>query len=393
MAITSFDLANTKIDLADILSWRIAQSPRFINLFNLPAPAAQEGENAVVGKVAMATEHKWLEGVETPKTKAFTAYEYEDGSGTFTVASSVGWQAGDLFHILGDSAVLRVASVTGTTIVPELVAANGSSLDLSTYAASGGGTLIFDSRPIPEGSTAGENVFLQSGTGSNYTQIFRADVDLTNTALAVGQYGNENTIAQQIQYATDTIIRRMNSALIFGVKVAHTASVPGALGGLYYFGTQSGGLARAYENAPLTMNKINLAAQDVTEAGGIPDLILCGAGQGQVISSFMSSQVQIPQGSNVVGTYVNQFVTSAGGNVMRVFVDPSIPDGDVWIIDSRGFALVPLRGRALHSEPATTPGTDGVRAMLIGEYTAEFKNAKQSLCRISGLKSSAATLA
>lgn len=389
MSISSLDLANSRIDLSDVLSWRIAQSPNFIKLFNFSAQA----ENAPAGTIATATEHNWLEGVETPKTKTITAYEYEDGSGTFTVASSSGWQAGDLFHILGDTAVLRVASVTGTTIVPELVAANGSSLDLSTYAASGGGTLIFDSRPIPEGSTTGEPVFLQSGTSSNYTQIFRADVDLTGTAQAVGTYGNENTVSKQIQNAMDTILRRMNHALLFGAKTRRTATVPGALGGLYYFGTQTGGLGRAYENAPLTMSKINLAAQDILEAGGTPDLILCGAGQGQVISTFMSSQVNVPLGSQYVGQYVKQFVTSAGGNVLTVFVDPAIPDGDIWILDSRGFALVPLRGRALHSEPATIPGTDGIRATIIGEYTAEFKNAKQSLCRISGLKSSAAVLA
>ena len=383
-SITSLDLANTRIDLSDVLAWRIAQSPNFIKLFNLGGQ----------GAVATATEHKWLEGVEAPKTKAYTAYAYSDSKGTFTVASSTGWVAGDLFHILGDTAVFKIESVTSTTIVvAEIVAANGSSNTLATLAETGN-TLVFDSRPVQEGSTSGENVFLQSGTASNYTQIFRADVELTGTALAVGQYGNENNVTRQVQNATDTIIRRMNHALLFGAKVQRSASVPGSMGGLYYFGTQDGGLSNAQEDAPpLTMGMINAASQMVTEAGGTPDLVLCGAGQGQVISTFMNSQVQVDRASNVVGRYVNQFVTSAGGAVMSVFIDPAIPDTDVWVCDSRGFALVPLNGRALHSEPATTPGTDGSRAMIIGEYTAEFKNAKQSLCRISGLQASATTLA
>ena len=390
MAITTLDLANLRIDLSDVLSWRIAQSPSFIQLFSAGGAVGTTG-----GTVATQTEHKWLEGVETPKTKAFTAYAYASSKGTFTVADSTGWVAGDLFHILGDSAVLKIESVTATTIVVSSVAAaNGSTLDLSTYTASNGGTLIFDSRPIQEGSTAGESVFLQSGTASNYTQIFRADVDLTGTAIAVGQYGNENDVTRQVQYATDTIIRRMNSALLFGVKTARTASVPGSLGGLYYFGTQSGGLSNAQSSSPaLKMSMINIAAQMVTEAGGLPNLILCGAGQGQVISTFMNSQVHIDPNSNTVGRNVTQFVTSAGGSVLRVFIDPAIPDTDVWVCDTRGFALVPLNGRSLHTEPATTPGTDGVRAMVLGEYTAEFKNAKQSLCRISGLQASATTLA
>ena len=238
-----------------------------------------------------------------------------------------------------------------------------------------------------------ENLFAQSHTESNFTQIFRGDVELTGTAQAIDQAGMENALAVQLQYATDAIIRRMNAALIFGAKTRRTAAAPGSLGGLYYYGAQTGGLGRKYENSPaLTMNMINLAAQDVTNAGCIPDAIVCGAGQAQVLSTMMSSQVQIPQGSATVGTYVDQFVTSAGGCVMKIVVEPSIPDGDVWVCDTRGFALVPLQGRALHTEPASAPGVDGSRAVLIGEYTAEFKNAKESLCRISGLRPSEAVL-
>ena len=194
MAITSLDLLNTRIDLSDVLSWRIAQSPQFINLFS--APVADGGDGA--GIIATATEHKWLEGVETPKTKAFTAYAFSGQNGTFTVESSAGWVVGDLFHILGDSTVLRVASVTDTTIVPAVVAKNGSAIDFASYSAPNGGTLIFDSRPIQEGSTEGENMFLQSGQESNFTQIFRADIALTGTATAIGQYGNENNVEKPV---------------------------------------------------------------------------------------------------------------------------------------------------------------------------------------------------
>lgn len=383
MAITSLDLANKRIDLSDVLSWAIAQAPGFIKLFDTKG-----------GITATQTEHKWLEGVETPKTKQFTAYAYSESTstGTFTVADSTGWQVGDYFHLLGDSAVLKITSVTSTTIVPVIAAANGSTLDLSTYTASSGGTLVFDSRPIQEGSTLGENVFQQSSVASNYTQIFRADINLTNTALAVGQYGNENAVSVQVQHAIDAVMRRMNSALIFGAKVARTASIPGSMGGLYHFGTQTGGLGLSFNNAALSLNKINNAAQLITEAGGTPNAIICGPGQAQVISTFMNSNVYIDNKESIVGRYVNQFITAAGGHTLRVFVESAIPDGDVWVVDTRGFALVPLAGRALKSEPSTTPGKDGVSAYVIGEYTAQFKNAKQALCRISGLKSSATVL-
>ena len=142
MAISTLDLLNARIDLSDVLSWRASQTPRFIRLFSVPQSSGASSVGRSSARYATNAEHFWLEGVEAPKTKAFSAYAYADSPGTFTVDSSVGWQVGDLFHILGDSAVLRVSAVTSTTIVPELVAANGSALDLSTYTASSGGTLV-----------------------------------------------------------------------------------------------------------------------------------------------------------------------------------------------------------------------------------------------------------
>ena len=290
----STDLLNARIDLSDVLSWRASQTPRLIRLF--PTRRAPGFDAAGRSNVlsATATEHFWLEGLDAPKTKSFTASSESGSTATFTVADASGWQSGDLFHVLGDHGVLRVSSASGTSIV--------------------------------------------------------------------------------------------------GTRV--TASEPGAMGGLYYFGTQSGGLARPQTGAPaLTMGLLNRAAQDVLDAGGVPDAIICGAGQAQVISTFMESQVQVAQDSREAGRFVDSFVTSAGGATMKVVVEPSIPDSDVWVCDTRGFALVPLAGRALHTEPASAPGVDGRRAIVLGEYTAEFKNAKESLCRISGLKSSAEVLA
>lgn len=379
MTIATTDLLNTRIDLSDVLSWRAASTPRFIQLFK-------------PGRAAVNTRHYWLEGLDAPKTKAFSAYAYASNAGAFTVADSTGWKVGDLFHILGDTAVLRVESTTSTTIVPSVVAANGSTFALATYEAEDGGVLVFDSRPIQEGSDSGEDFFMQSQTESNYTQIFRGDVSLTGTAQAVDQAGMENAVATQLQYATDAIARRINSALIFGVKSQRTASAPGSMGGLYYFGSQYGGLGREFSNAALSIGKINLGAQDVTDAGCIPDTIVCGTGQAQVISSLMEPQVRVNQDVKTLGTHVEQFVTSAGGCVMKVVVEPSLPETDVWICDTRGFALIPLAGRALHTEPASAPGVDGSRATIIGEYTAEFKNAKQALCRLSGLKPASSVL-
>ena len=158
MAITSSDLLNSKIDLSDVLSWRIAQSPKFIQFFSAPiagdAGNADDGGQTVVAK---STEHLWLEGVETPKTKAFQSFDYDDSNetATFAVASSTGWAVGDLFHILGDTRVLQITNVTASTIVAKSVGDNGSAVELED--APSAGTLIFDSEQYS--AIAGRRIF------------------------------------------------------------------------------------------------------------------------------------------------------------------------------------------------------------------------------------------
>ena len=79
---------------------------------------------------------------------------------------------------------------------------------------------------------------------------------------------------------------------------------------------------------------------------------------------------------------------------MNVFIEPSLSnmDGDVWVLDSTSLGMSYLGSRELHSEPATAPGYDGQKWSIIGEFTLEFKNAKQKLCRVKGLKASASSL-
>jgi hypothetical protein len=86
-------------------------------------------------------------------------------------------------------------------------------------------------------------------------------------------------------------------------------------------------------------------------------------------------------------------VTNAiNGNGIEIFADPDVPDTDAWVIDPAGFGLSNLFGRAITDSDTTLPGFDGIRRTAMGELTFEFKNAKQRLCRISGLKSSKSVL-
>ena len=70
-----------------------------------------------------------------------------------------------------------------------------------------------------------------------------------------------------------------------------------------------------------------------------------------------------------------------------------MPDDQAFIVDPAGFGLVPLKGRAVWDEDTTPKGFDGIRRTIMGEYTFEFKNAKQRICRVTNLLASATALA
>lgn len=382
--IGTWGLDNIARDLTDILSTIIAQQPFFIKAFPL-RPAAK------------SVKHEWLEDVLKPQSIGYTAFNQSTGVLTLaTGANTDGWAVGDVVRFNGDPALFTVSAKTATTLTVAFLASNGSSTDDIGDIPTTAGLLVFDHTPVLQGSTQGASLFSQSGVEFNYTEILRGDVEITNTALAVKTYGNENTMPYQLERAMIAIGRQMNNIALYGSRsaTAPSASTPGRAGGLYFFGTQAGGLAVGANNSALSLKLINDAAQAILDAGGNPDTVLCGPGQARVISQLMRNQVQIDPSDPVRGTYANRVVSESTGQMMNVFIEPSMSnlDSDLWVIDSTSLGLSYLRRRQIHSEPATAPGYDGRKWSIIGEFTLEFKNAKQKLCRVSGLKPSASSL-
>lgn len=375
MAIYSYDLKNTKRDLSDILSTVIAQQPRFISLFGRKADATN-------------TTHEWLEdGISGRSIAAATV------SGLTVTVSDVDATKvvkGTQLTVAGDSALFEVVSVSGTSVTLKLVAANGS----ETTAPKTGDVLNIVATPIIEGSDHGEETHHQGGVEYNYTQIFRKEIILTGTALATNVYGGQdNALTAQTRFALQELTRDLNRVAFFGHRNKVTPASNGTAGGLYEFGLQSGGLSVAAGGAQLDSFLVNDAAQAILGAGADPNTLIVSPGQARVLSAEYKDKVQVQREDRARGAYVASIVNAITGGLMTIYADPDVPDTDAWLVDPAGFGLSNLRGRAITDMDATPQGFDGIKRMAIGELTFEFKNAKQRLCRISGLKSSKSALA
>ena len=250
-----------------------------------------------------------------------------------------------------------------------------------------------DNTPI-ESFTVDEETGLTGACEYNCCQIFRKDIILSGTALAINVFGSaDNQLNRQTAFALGELARDLNRVALFGRRVEATATTRGEAGGLYFFGTRSNSPAIDALTTKLDSTLVNDAAQAVMGAGGDPTQILCSPGQARVLSCEYKNQLQILRSDDRRGAYVAVVVNEINGRGMTIMADPDVPDTDVWVLDPAGFGLSSLNGRAITDTDATPKGFDGIKRMALGELTFVFRNAAQRICRISNLQSSSEALA
>ena len=373
----SYSFQNKKRDLSDILSTVIKDEPRFISNFKPVENATQQ-------------KHEWLEDqIAGRSVTASTVTE----AGVVTPADSSfsGIKIGTLLVVRNDSALFRVTALDDATFTVALVAANGSQKTMPED----GDVLNIVSTPVAEGSNPGDGdeTGITGASEYNCCQIFRKDIILSGTALAINVFGSaDNQLNRQTAFALGELARDLNRVALFGRRVEATATTRGEAGGLYFFGTRSNSPAIDALTTKLDSTLVNDAAQAVMGAGGDPTQILCSPGQARVLSCEYKNQLQILRSDDRRGAYVAVVVNEINGRGMTIMADPDVPDTDVWVLDPAGFGLSSLNGRAITDTDAPK-GFDGIKRMALGELTFVFRNAAQRICRISNLQSSSEALA
>ncbi len=374
----SYSFQNKKRDLSDILSTVVKDAPRFISNFRTVENATQQ-------------KHEWLE--DRISGRSVTATAAANGIITVSETDAAKISEGTLLTFKDNSALFVVDAVSKNSVSISLASSNGSELTANSLD-SAGGVFHIVSTPVSEGSIIGDETGITGTFNYNCTQIFRKDIILSGSALAVNVFGNvDNLLNRQTSFALDELARDLNRVALFGRRVEATPTTKGEAGGLYFFGCGEGCPGIDADGNTLDSFIINDAAQAVLSEGGDPMQILCSPGQARVLASEYRQNLQILRSDDRRGAYVAQIINEINGRGMVIMADPDMPDCDAWIIDPSGFGLSSLQGRSICDEDATPKGFDGIKRMALGEVTFEFKNAKQRLCRIKNLKSSTAALA
>ena len=376
----SYTFANSKRDLADIMSTVIKDEPRFISNFRTAADAVQR-------------KHEWVE--DQLSGRGFTAVSVGDGTVSLSASDAAKAIPGMLIAVKEDPALFRVTAVNGNDISLEFAAGNGSDCT-SVSDLPDNAEFIIVSTPMNEGSANGDGdeSFHCSEVEWNATQIFRKEIVISGSALAVTLNGSaDNQLNRQTALALAELARDLNRVALFGRRVEAAPGLNGEAGGLYYFGTRNNALSIDASKTRLDSFAINDAAQKVLSEGGDPMQILCSPGQARVISNEYRDRIQILRSDDRRGAYVAVIVNEINGRGMTIMADPDVPDTDAWILDPQCFALANLNGRAITDTDATPRGFDGIRRVAIGELTFEFRNVAQRCCRLTNLQPSAEAIA
>lgn len=239
---------------------------------------------------------------------------------------------------------------------------------------------------------------------SNYTQIARKAIILSNTLIASDTVGTNplgrEVMKQMKQYKRDVefdlLGRQGSSAGATGTAAASggvAAWIWGSgatIAGNTVAASSSAGTTPSYASAAvagqtdgttaassIVYTDVESAAQLAWAAGGEPDLILCSAGQKKVVDGFTSRATRTADIKDTdvltIQATANLIVTSFG--TFKVVMSRYIPRNILFILQTDMWAMGQLRAPKVVDVAQTG---DATKKAIVGEYTLIARNPNSS---------------
>ena len=377
MANNSYDFALAKRDVQEVFDLLVASKPNLLSLI-------RKGANAAATKV------EWLEDSLTPLSAAITSFD-TDGDGTgINVASTTGMVAGQLLRFESSTGadrgeIVQIASVDSATDLT-VVRDYGSSVGATLVSTD---TVYRVSTPKNEATSGVAGAEREPTANYNYTQIFDRTAKLSKTAIQTGQYGGANTMAYQLSREMMDINYEINSALIYGERVARTSSVQGSMGGIISF-LRSGNIDTTGSAISATIIN-NMFKAMFDDGAGLGDyVILCNANQARKLSAFNTAGtnpiVNVPYGATSTGGAISTFISdlpSMNGFTARIVVEPSFPKDKLALLDLNNIELAYLR--PFSTTNAAVESDDFIAQRVLGELSVRIKNGTKAHAMATGL--------
>jgi hypothetical protein len=354
----------------------------FLDLSNELAEIIRRDNTSFLSRIGISgeateTKHSWME--DSLNANSVVSAEAMDGSETdLDVATGQGvrLRPGSLIRNVSEAGKTEVMMVTGVSGDTATVVRGYGSTSAETHST--GATFRIINNAAQEGQDAPADESKIRTKVSNYTQIFQKGIQISYTLRAVLQAGVADEYTHQVSRRLMEVMRELDSTLILGISGSTQGSdtVYRTMGGLLEYASQVGGNVTTTSEA-LTLSVVNDMCKQIWDDGGYPNFILVGGKQKRAISTFDQSARRSSYDGNVAGYVVDKVVTDLGF-MLDVIVDPWVPDDTIVIGDINKIKVMPLRDSAMRVEDIAKTGAS-YKGQIYGEYTAEFRNALETL--------------
>lgn len=309
---------------------------------------------------------------------------------TLTVTDGSKARKGMLLHFDGEFIVVTSVAVNVVTVLR----GQGGSTAVAIPDTS---VLSVESVAREENSTTETDGIYQPTDVENNFQTMDTAVEMSRRALATLQFGNTNDLSFQVNERIRQLAIQMDKTLIRGRKMSLTIAGKKTTytGGLGYYLDQAGALSVDHSGAALTLDAINALQAEIKARGGMVDSLVVGIAQARALQKLVNAQY----GSQRLG----DFVSDQGGLVRlpsdlpqiggasTIVIDTNLADDELLLVDSRRLTIVPMAAGnspdsgAWRTLDATTPGQDGQKARILGDFAMEIRDSKTHFARLSNI--------
>lgn len=369
--------ATSHLDLSDELSAVLLADVFFL------------GRIPVKGE-AFNVDHYWVEDTLNATTVTLNAITTASDT-SWTFVSTTGLAVGSLLMDVGTSTtpgstqpsgtqpeLIQVVTVTNTTTCT-VVRAVGDSAPAGQVHQSGALMRVVGS-PKQEGDETVTDLSVTRARKQNTCQIFKKEVAISGTQMAIHMAGVPDEYNYQLAHRTleirrDLGISVMLSNLITAGGSGGSATVIRSMDGLRNRLRPQTAQVDTTSTA-FSEELINQLYRKVYNQGAEANFAVGTANQMTKFSELYKDKVRLSPSDRQRGVFVTKYLTDLGVE-LDLIIDRWALDSDVILGDEKRMRLVPLRGRAWQALPLAKQG-DTFRGMIVGEYTAEWRNIAQA---------------
>lgn len=254
--------------------------------------------------------------------------------------------------------------------------------------------VIIVGNPRTEGFSAGRDDSQRGSRVFNYTQIFQREAKLTGTSQHVRAVGDEMKLSKQIDDLTKELVKELQFSLIYGLRSANDSTnyTDRKMGGFRYW-AQNGGTNTDKTGNAINKNMIEDVIETYLTNGGDANKLCFAVStrQQRLLNELKDAKIVgggMSQKEHNIDSFVNRYDFGSAAQV-DVILLPDLRKDELYYFQKDLISVHPMEGRAWVNKPLPEDG-DFVREMVLGEFTAVFRNVRETLGRLYNLSTSAA---